>query len=149
MDLPLCISDFNSLFYKPEYIRYDDYHEYRHYNKRENLVVHRDPAAFAVVGKLFFVLLKAPYFGDEEADEPATQRKQNVSGKAVQPVVETVMRYTCHIEPRKLNAAENAEPKGDDNVADAYDYRSQNGCPFAPEPVLIFECADRYLEKCK
>ena len=62
------------LLYEAKYVEYYDYHEQRDYNIGAYLVPKGYAAVAPVLGELGFVLLPAPYLGDEEADQYAAER---------------------------------------------------------------------------
>ena len=59
----------------------------------------------SVVGGLLLVVLKAPYFRDEDADEDAADGHQEVGCEGVQPVVDAQGLEAACIDPGKLHTA--------------------------------------------
>ena len=90
------------LLYEAKYVEYYDYHEERDYHIGAYLIPKIYTAVPAVMGKLGFVLLPAPYLGNEETDQYTAERHEHVAAKAVQPVIQPVEFGAAVIKPGYL-----------------------------------------------
>lgn len=93
------------LFDEAEHGQQDDDHEEGNHEDGQELFIGVHMAELSVVGGLLLVVLKAPYFRDEDADEDAADGHQEVGCEGVQPVVDAQGLEAACIDPGKLHTA--------------------------------------------
>ena len=80
----------------------NDDHEEGNQHHGADLVKCGDAAEFSVVGNFLLIVLKAPDFGDEDADQDTADGHQEICGKHIQPVVEALGGKSLGVEPGKF-----------------------------------------------